>query len=506
MALDNLISNTNLHTRERFDPDELDDLFFILRIIRPWAQFGGLTHDIGHNAFSHVFEESVHDLKYVFGIEIDGYKEPRIEGKIQKIHEDYTGVITSAMLSDGDICRALRELAIMKAEEHGTPPRKDGPSERFLDFVKKCKDDELARLVWHTVRNPRGTEIDIPKKLEDAEVRKLIENTNTIVCSLLSGPLDVDRADYILRDAYLSGINVSFDLDRYTAVLVLIKDTDSKVHVGVLEKGVSLVESFMIARFHMYREVYGHKLSMVYNGILRRIMTLLMTDNAGEYKIRIPPLNLPLIVDSPGKQQKLDEIEPIFLELTDIGILSRILEMYRAKDAISEPLRTLVKSFVERKHYVSEPVQTPDAKNEPDNKVVLGYDERRLVEGARRTHFEEYERMVDEIMCQGISYSRKDEDKEILHCVRKKQDLIYWKRMDGATLSDISNVRVYSKSGPPKKISQITGLLPLLEASRSLSILLLAAKCPAHDDFKQTEEDWIGRLVKAMEEITADAK
>ncbi|NHI84319.1 MAG: hypothetical protein EAX81_08475 [Candidatus Thorarchaeota archaeon] len=491
LALDYLVTNTELHTEKRFNPDELHDLCFLLRAIRPWAQFGALTHDIGHNAFSHVFEESVHDLVYVLGQEVKGFKESG-----QKLHEDYTGIITSAMLGDESICTALRELFLKTTDALGISPREGSPAERILEFIKKCTKEELGRLVWHTVRNPRGSIIEIPKKLEDRKVRDLIENTNTIVCSLLSGPLDVDRADYILRDAYLSGMNVHFDLDRYAAVLVLIKGSDGKVRVGVLEKGVSLLESFMIARFHMHREVYGHKLSMVYNGILRRIMTLLMAKTAGDFKIDLPPLDMPLIVDRAGQQPTLDDIEPYFLKLTDVQILHRITEMYRS--GVPNPLGILVKAFVERKHY------RPEEANVPPKGIFLRYDTKRMVSGATSNYFEEYEEKVDQVMCPP-KYIRVSEEREVLHCAKHKQDLIYWKHMFGTSSSDISQVPVYQKSGMVVKVDHITGLLPLLEASRSVSILLLVAKYAPSANFKPTDESWIAKLVETMTSITAGA-
>ncbi len=72
---------------------------------------------------------------------------------------------------------------------------------------------------------------------------------------VVSSQLDADRADYLLRDAHMTGVGVGqYDLERI--LLTLDHDDDGLiVDVG----GFESVEGYLVARYHMYRLVYFHR-------------------------------------------------------------------------------------------------------------------------------------------------------------------------------------------------------------------------------------------------------
>jgi HD superfamily phosphohydrolase len=75
---------------------------------------------------------------------------------------------------------------------------------------------------------------------------------------LVSGSLDLDKIDYLSRDAFMCGVPYgTVDVDRLLASLTLV-ETDGRVEVGVHEKGVSALESLLFAKYQMYRNVYWH--------------------------------------------------------------------------------------------------------------------------------------------------------------------------------------------------------------------------------------------------------
>jgi len=73
---------------------------------------------------------------------------------------------------------------------------------------------------------------------------------------VVSGQLDCDRLDYILRDAWALGIEVSYDLSRLMGLLSLDSIEDRLL---VDARGHDTVEAYLIARHHLYRNVYHHK-------------------------------------------------------------------------------------------------------------------------------------------------------------------------------------------------------------------------------------------------------
>jgi len=76
---------------------------------------------------------------------------------------------------------------------------------------------------------------------------------------LISGSLDLDKIDYLSRDARMCGVPYgTVDVDRLLSTLTLVGTAPGVLEVGVQEKGVSALESLLFAKYQMYRNVYWH--------------------------------------------------------------------------------------------------------------------------------------------------------------------------------------------------------------------------------------------------------
>jgi hypothetical protein len=76
---------------------------------------------------------------------------------------------------------------------------------------------------------------------------------------LISGSLDLDKIDYLSRDARMCGVPYgAVDVDRLLASLTVIETGSGTREIGVQEKGVSALESLLFAKYQMYRNVYWH--------------------------------------------------------------------------------------------------------------------------------------------------------------------------------------------------------------------------------------------------------
>lgn len=95
----------------------------------------------------------------------------------------------------------------------------------------------------------------IDGSLPQAVVDRLTGQSPHWTRDIISSQLDADRADYLLRDARMTGIAVGrYDLERL--LLMLGHDEDGLfVEVG----GYESVEGYLMARYHMYRLVYFHR-------------------------------------------------------------------------------------------------------------------------------------------------------------------------------------------------------------------------------------------------------
>ena len=125
--------------------------------------------------------------------------------------------------------------------------------------------------------------------VEDTEITFILENCSTglskevadvirhksanpLLTQLISSQLDADRFDYLLRDAYFTGTTYGeYDLER---ILRIMRVTDHNQLV-VKESGVYAVENYIMARYHMYWQVYYHPVARSYECILHMLFTRL---------------------------------------------------------------------------------------------------------------------------------------------------------------------------------------------------------------------------------------
>jgi uncharacterized protein len=76
---------------------------------------------------------------------------------------------------------------------------------------------------------------------------------------LISGSIDLDKIDYLSRDARMCGVPYgTVDVDRLLSTLTLVSIGPGQYEVGVQEKGISALESLLFAKYQMYRNVYWH--------------------------------------------------------------------------------------------------------------------------------------------------------------------------------------------------------------------------------------------------------
>jgi hypothetical protein len=77
---------------------------------------------------------------------------------------------------------------------------------------------------------------------------------------LISGSLDLDKIEYLKRDALMCGVPYGeIDVDRLTNSLRVLRDPLSgRAAMGVTDKGLAALESLLFAKYQMYRNVYWH--------------------------------------------------------------------------------------------------------------------------------------------------------------------------------------------------------------------------------------------------------
>ncbi|MEM2130764.1 MAG: HD domain-containing protein [Candidatus Bathyarchaeia archaeon] len=107
---------------------------------------------------------------------------------------------------------------------------------------------------------------------------KFIENPNfSYLNDLISSELDVDRMDFLLRDSYYCGVPYgAYDLHR-----LMLATKKKKGMIVIDEKGRHAAESFVLARFWMYTQVYTHHTRRAFDIMLKAIFSKEIVENLG---------------------------------------------------------------------------------------------------------------------------------------------------------------------------------------------------------------------------------
>ncbi len=174
------------------------------------VQLAALLHDVGHGPFSHVSEVSLARFAD------RGTLKPEQKGG--KIHE----LVTASIIEKNE-------------ELHGILC--DYPVENIVALLGEGTDRPILKQV-------------------------------------VSGPLDADKQDYLLRDSRFCGVEYGvFDLHQMQRSLVPVGD-DREEELMIAPNGVHAVEQYVLAKYYMTANVYCHRVRLITDTMIGRAIKL----------------------------------------------------------------------------------------------------------------------------------------------------------------------------------------------------------------------------------------
>lgn len=169
--------------------------------------------------------------------------------------------IVAALLHDlghWPFCHPIEDIRLPGVPEH----------ELFANsFLLESEIADSLREDWNI--NPREVVALLSEKQRDAGGR--------ILQSMLSGPIDVDKMDYLYRDSLHAGVPYGqhFDQPRLIGSLGLNEAGDG---LAITDKGRTAAEMMVFARYVMFSEVYWHHAVRAGTAMLQRAFYLLYND------------------------------------------------------------------------------------------------------------------------------------------------------------------------------------------------------------------------------------
>lgn len=115
--------------------------------------------------------------------------------------------------------------------------------------VQQLRHSEIAGILTRT---------GVPRAVERV-AELILGRSGSPLQGLISGSLDLDKIDYLTRDAHMCGVPYgNVDVDRLLDCLTLVKADRGGLTIGIHERGAAALESLLFAKYQMYRNVYWH--------------------------------------------------------------------------------------------------------------------------------------------------------------------------------------------------------------------------------------------------------
>ena len=155
---------------------------------------------------------------------------------------------------------------------------------------------------------------------------------------LISGQLDMDRADYLKRDSFYTGVaEGNINSERLISMLNVRND-----ELVVEEKGLYSVEKFLIARRLMYWQVYLHKTSVVAEQILIRLLKRAKELVQQGQELTMSTALAFFVKNKISKNNFSQEVLEMFALLDDTDIISAMKEWQFHPDVVLSKLSKML--------------------------------------------------------------------------------------------------------------------------------------------------------------------
>jgi hypothetical protein len=195
------------------------------------------------------------------------------------LHDVGHGVFSHSSEDTYGTCDGLLEYAVAIDAKDAAPHELLGhmivTSPEFGAFVKRV-------LVLYGVTH----NIDLTRVADMIVGNTAAESQNKYLAEFINGVFDVDKLDYVTRDAHSSGLKLIIDIDRL-AYTLLIREYGGDLHLAVDISGTPVVEQMIFNKILLTSSVYHHHKVRAANCMLRGLFDIAANDGCS-YRFTSP--------------------------------------------------------------------------------------------------------------------------------------------------------------------------------------------------------------------------
>ena len=219
-----------------------------VRALVDTAEFQRLQHISQLGLVSRVYPGATHNrFEHALGVYHNAVRYLSHLGQNEKFREictqqDAELLLATALLHDlghWPFCHPIEDMALENVPDHEEFAKEYLLGETQLNHVLKT--------TWNI--NPEDVlDIMVPRKKG---------STRDLLRSILSGPIDIDKMDYLDRDSLHAGVPYGRNFDRNRLINSLTVN-EAGNGLAITSKGKTAAELMVFARYVMFSEVYWH--------------------------------------------------------------------------------------------------------------------------------------------------------------------------------------------------------------------------------------------------------
>lgn len=257
-------------------------LFARLKVVTQLGLIALVYPTANHSRFDHVLGAYTYTASYIKALFHDS-QNPIFHNLVDE--HDIKATLLAALLHD----LGQYPLAHDMGEIH---PKIFGHAKISIDLLSNETRDAKGRTLLDIIKDPKdgwGVDPEWLKqilgahsgqlKLAEATVRDFKAD---MLSALIDGPIDADKADYIIRDSKECRVpyGKQLDIERLLRVLTFARipgaRTSHRVTIGVYEKGRASADSLNLARYLLFSSVYWHHTSRILKSMLHYAVALIL--------------------------------------------------------------------------------------------------------------------------------------------------------------------------------------------------------------------------------------